>query len=459
VDVGPAEVTEALSDPGATIGTSRPAPAEFAAKYRELLAGGATGVVSVHLSRRLSGTWEAARVGADEVDPPLCASSTPGPPGWAWLRGAGGGRRGLDGSAGTWSSAAADVAAGPGVLLRGLAGAPAPRWPDRRGGGLAGQRARGEAGAARDRRAIEPLEKVRTLARATTRLVELAERAAARAPPSCRAPSGRARAAKSWWPGWPTGCRPPGRACCPRSARCSGRTPVRVARGGSGAAGRVLTRRRSAGVGQRAAGRAGVACAGVALCRRGIVPAWPDDSPPLRLSAELCTPRSVIHRASADRRVGTVRLSVDLVTTARTESSGAGSGPHGNAWSACALRNAPPARPAAIRGRAAFRCAVLRRARVVVRRVCGAAAEPGGDHRATPGAGRHGDPACPAGERWLPKSWRAPGWIRGVRARWHWRWWRPWRRYWPRSGSGGIARGRGTAGAHRGRRRRGRVVR
>lgn len=49
--------------------TSRPSPAEFGARYTELLAAGAPGIVSVHLSRALSGTWEAARLAADQVDP------------------------------------------------------------------------------------------------------------------------------------------------------------------------------------------------------------------------------------------------------------------------------------------------------------------------------------------------------------------------------------------------------
>jgi DegV family protein with EDD domain len=49
-----------------SVSTSRPAPAEFAAKYQELLDGGASNVVSVHLSAALSGTWESAVLAAQD---------------------------------------------------------------------------------------------------------------------------------------------------------------------------------------------------------------------------------------------------------------------------------------------------------------------------------------------------------------------------------------------------------
>ncbi|MCA1280433.1 DegV family protein [Saccharopolyspora sp. 7B] len=49
--------------------TSGASAGEFATAYREALQSGADGVVSVHLSRRLSGTWDAARLAAREVDP------------------------------------------------------------------------------------------------------------------------------------------------------------------------------------------------------------------------------------------------------------------------------------------------------------------------------------------------------------------------------------------------------
>ena len=66
VDIGPAEVAAALVGRH-TVTTSRPNPDEFVRTYRRLLADGADGIVSVHLSRELSGTWESARLAAKEV--------------------------------------------------------------------------------------------------------------------------------------------------------------------------------------------------------------------------------------------------------------------------------------------------------------------------------------------------------------------------------------------------------
>lgn len=48
--------------------TSQPAPAAFEAAYRRLLAGGASGILSLHLSSELSGTCNAAMVAARDVD-------------------------------------------------------------------------------------------------------------------------------------------------------------------------------------------------------------------------------------------------------------------------------------------------------------------------------------------------------------------------------------------------------
>jgi DegV family protein with EDD domain len=67
VDVGAAELSAALADRYLDVQTSRPAPAEFARVFREAFDAGADGVVSVHLSRELSGTWDAARLAAEEV--------------------------------------------------------------------------------------------------------------------------------------------------------------------------------------------------------------------------------------------------------------------------------------------------------------------------------------------------------------------------------------------------------
>src|SRR5574342_1004728 len=66
LDVSPADVERALSERRATVTTSRPAPADFEQAYQTLLDEGATGVVSVHLSARLSGTYESALSAAAE---------------------------------------------------------------------------------------------------------------------------------------------------------------------------------------------------------------------------------------------------------------------------------------------------------------------------------------------------------------------------------------------------------
>lgn len=63
-EVSPGDVASALSERRLQVSTSRPTPAEFAAVYRSL---GASCVVSVHLSAELSGTWEAAALAATEV--------------------------------------------------------------------------------------------------------------------------------------------------------------------------------------------------------------------------------------------------------------------------------------------------------------------------------------------------------------------------------------------------------
>jgi DegV family protein with EDD domain len=64
VDVSPDDVARALIARRLAVTTSRPAPAELSAVYRALLAAGATGIVSVHLSAKLSGTYHAAVLAA-----------------------------------------------------------------------------------------------------------------------------------------------------------------------------------------------------------------------------------------------------------------------------------------------------------------------------------------------------------------------------------------------------------
>jgi len=66
VDITPTDVAAALVARRSSVTTSRPAPAEFEKVYRRLLDGGADGVVSVHLSAKLSGTHESAVLAAAE---------------------------------------------------------------------------------------------------------------------------------------------------------------------------------------------------------------------------------------------------------------------------------------------------------------------------------------------------------------------------------------------------------
>jgi DegV family protein with EDD domain len=67
-DVTPAQVAATLAERRVSVTTSRPAPERFAQTYRSVLAAGASGIVSVHLSAKLSGTYDAAVLAADEVD-------------------------------------------------------------------------------------------------------------------------------------------------------------------------------------------------------------------------------------------------------------------------------------------------------------------------------------------------------------------------------------------------------
>lgn len=66
LEVSSADVARALRERRVAVTTSRPAPIEFATAYRELFDAGATGIVSVHLSARLSGTYESAELAAEE---------------------------------------------------------------------------------------------------------------------------------------------------------------------------------------------------------------------------------------------------------------------------------------------------------------------------------------------------------------------------------------------------------
>ncbi|MCI2416317.1 DegV family protein [Saccharopolyspora sp. K220] len=67
-DFGPGDLASAF-DRKHRVTTAGATPQELAKAYQEALDGGADGVVAVHLSRQLSGTWDAARLAAREVDP------------------------------------------------------------------------------------------------------------------------------------------------------------------------------------------------------------------------------------------------------------------------------------------------------------------------------------------------------------------------------------------------------
>jgi DegV family protein with EDD domain len=185
IDIDAAELSAALADRHLDVQTSRPTPAEFVACYRAAFDGGADEVVSVHLSRELSGTWDTARLAAEEVGPErvhVVDSRSTG--------------RGL-GFAVLAAAEAAQVGA-PGVEVAAAAEAVAARCRlffsvetlDRlRRGGRIGAAAAlvGTALAVKPllhvaQGRIVPLEKVRTTARAAQRLVELAVKAAGDGP-------------------------------------------------------------------------------------------------------------------------------------------------------------------------------------------------------------------------------------------------------------------------------------
>jgi DegV family protein with EDD domain len=181
VDIGPAEVAAALTSRH-MVTTSRPNPGEFVATYRRLLDAGADGIVSVHLSKELSGTWESAWLAAQEVGEDrvrvVDSRTTVMGLGFAVLR-----------------AAAAAIGGESGAAVEDAAVAAAARTTTffvvetleylRRGGRIGSAAAfLGTALAVKpvlhvaDGR-IEPLEKVRTTHRAVLRLVDLAEEAAA----------------------------------------------------------------------------------------------------------------------------------------------------------------------------------------------------------------------------------------------------------------------------------------
>ncbi|HVH22709.1 MAG TPA: DegV family protein [Pseudonocardia sp.] len=180
VDVDASQLSAALADRHLDVQTSRPAAAEFVTCYRQALAGG-DGVVSVHLSRELSGTWESARLAADEIGPDLVrvvdSRSTGMGLGFAVLAAVDAANAGQP--AAVVEAAAAEVAARCRMFF-------SVESLDRlRRGGRMGTAAAvlGTALGVKPllhvaQGRIVPLEKVRTTARAAQRLVELAVHAA-----------------------------------------------------------------------------------------------------------------------------------------------------------------------------------------------------------------------------------------------------------------------------------------
>ena len=67
IEVSSGDVTKALRE-RVPVTTSRPSPAEFAAVYQKALDDGATNIVSIHLSAALSGTWESAVLAAQDFE-------------------------------------------------------------------------------------------------------------------------------------------------------------------------------------------------------------------------------------------------------------------------------------------------------------------------------------------------------------------------------------------------------
>lgn len=180
VDFGPNEVAAALTGKR-TVTTSRPNPDEFVDVYRRLLDSGAAGIVSVHLSRELSGTWESARLAAQEIGMDrvrvVDSRTTVMGLGFSVLRAA---TAATEGAPGAVVEDAAVVAAGRTTTFFVV-----ETLEYLRRGGRIGPAAAflGTALAVKPLLHVEdgrivPLEKVRTTHRAVLRLVELAEHAA-----------------------------------------------------------------------------------------------------------------------------------------------------------------------------------------------------------------------------------------------------------------------------------------
>jgi DegV family protein with EDD domain len=184
VQLAPAELVEALSR-RASVSTSRPTPGEFEAVYAEAIRVGADTIVSVHLSRALSGTWESARLAAEQVGAKrvrvVDSRSTGMGLGFSVLAAAAVAADGGD------LDAVYDTAERVGARCRVFFSVDTLEYL-RRGGRIGSAAALvGSALAVRpllhvDAGRVVPLEKVRTASRARARLVDLAVQAAGSAP-------------------------------------------------------------------------------------------------------------------------------------------------------------------------------------------------------------------------------------------------------------------------------------
>lgn len=179
IDIGPGELTAALKQ-RQNVTTSMPTPDEFAKTYRNLLDDGADAVVSVHLSRELSGTWNSAVRAAEEVGVDrvrvVDSRTTVMALGYAALHAAAAAAEGADPEAVEAAAVAAAERSRTMFVLETLEYL-------RRGGRIGAATALlGTALAMKpvlhiDDGKIRPLEKVRTTSRAIARLVELATHA------------------------------------------------------------------------------------------------------------------------------------------------------------------------------------------------------------------------------------------------------------------------------------------
>jgi DegV family protein with EDD domain len=179
-EISPAQVADALRG-GATVTTSRPAPSAFLDAYRAAAAEGADGVVSVHLSDDMSGTYQAALLAAAEAPVPVRVVDS---------RSLGMGLGAAAVSAARAAAAGDGIDAVAAVARKRASEARIIFYVDtleylRRGGRIgAAQALLGSAFAVKPLLQltggrIEPLEKLRTAARAIARLEELAVSSAA----------------------------------------------------------------------------------------------------------------------------------------------------------------------------------------------------------------------------------------------------------------------------------------